>query len=195
MSLTSAALVTLADVKTFLGISGLSENDGNLEMVIEGVSAAFTNYADADFKSATYTSAKLDGYGRTYLYLPHFPVTTFTSLYEDETLLVKDTDYYVDTDWGILYRLPSGWPSDLPALCWGQGRQLYTATYVAGYATVPLDVKLACLVEVARQYEVIDKRMWGETSRTVEGVSVSLNTDELLGSTKATLDRYMRLEI
>ena len=179
MSLSANALITLAEAKSFLGLGNISTGDAILETVIEGVSASFSSYADADFKSATYTSAKFDGNGKTYFYLPHFPVTTFTSLYEDDTLLVKDTDYWVDTDYGIVYRIRSLWPEIGNTARWTTSRQGITVTYVAGYAAVPSDVKYACLNEVGRAYEMVDKHMFGETSRSVEGVSISLSTDEL----------------
>jgi len=197
MSLTANALISVADFMLFMGWPPEShaEDIPVVEMVIEGVSASFSNYADADFKSATYTSVKLDGTGKTYLFLPHFPVTTFTSLYEDDTLLVKDTDYWVDTDLGILYRIITNWPSSESVGRWTSARQGLTVTYAAGYATVPPDVKMACLLEVGRAYEMVKNHMFGETSRTVEGVSISLSTDELLLSTLAVLGRYSRTQI
>jgi hypothetical protein len=68
-------------------------------------------------------------------------------------------------------------------------------TYVAGYATLPADIKLACLIEVGRAFAMVDHKMFGESSRTVDGTSVTLNTDELLPATLATLGRYTRTRI
>jgi uncharacterized phiE125 gp8 family phage protein len=187
MSLSTSALVTLADVKTFLGLQNISASDAILEIIIEAVSASVTSEASPDLKSTTYTAEAYDGTGKSYFYLDHYPVTTLTSVVEDDTTLVKDTDYFSDDDEGILEK-PVGYK-------WTTARGGVVVTYVAGYATLPADIKLACLIEVGRAFAMVDHKMFGESSRTVDGTSVTLNTDELLPATLATLGRYTRTRI
>jgi hypothetical protein len=195
MSLSANAIITLADAKTALGRQATSEGDEILEMVIEAVSASFQNEASPDLKSATYTAEAYDGNGRSYFYLDHYPVTTFTSLAEDGTTLVKDTDYFVDMDEGIVEKGCTGWPGLMYPAKWTANRGGIVVTYVAGYSTLPADIKLAALVEVGRQFSMIREKMFGESSRTQEGMTISVNTDELLPSTLATLGRYVRVQI
>lgn len=195
MSLTSAALVTLADVKTFLGFQNVSTHDAILEMVIESVSASISNEASPDFKSAVHTAEAIDGTGKSYLYLDHYPVTTLTSVVEDGVTLVSGTDFYPDLDEGLLEKARSNWPWYDVQARWTTQKQGVVVTYTAGYATIPADVKLACLIEVGRAFAMVDHKMFGESSRSVEGTSVTLNTDELLPSTLATLARYARTRI
>lgn len=195
MSLTSAALVTLADVKTFLGLQNISTSDAILEIVIEAVSASIANESFPDFKSATHTAEKYDGTGKSYLYLDHYPVTAMTTVVEDGVTLVKDTDYFVDMDEGLLEKARYSWPGYDSQAVWTTSKQGVVVTYTAGYATVPADVKLACLIEVGRAFAMVDHKMFGETSRSVESVSVTLSADELLPSTLTTLGRYTRTRI
>lgn len=195
MSLSTSAIISLADYKTFMGTPNLSPNDAVVEMVIESVSELFDNVVECDLTSATYTAETIDGSGRSWLYLPHWPVTTFTTCVEDGTTLVKDTDFYVDYDRGILDKVTMEWPWYSETPIWTNKRHGVVNTYTAGYITLPADIKLAALVETARQFDVIQKRMFGESSRSLEGVSVTINTDELLPATLSTLSRYMRVRI
>lgn len=195
MSLSANAIISLADYKTFMGTPNLSPNDAVVEMVIESVSEIFSSIVECDLTSATYTSETIDGSGKSYLYLPHWPVTTFTSCIEDGTTLVENTDFYVDYDRGILDKANSGWPYYEDQMLWTRKKRGVVNTYTAGYTTLPMDVKLAALVETARQFDVINHKMFGESGRTQEGVSVEINTDELLPGTLTTLGRYVRVRI
>jgi hypothetical protein len=186
----STALVTMDDVRNFLGIAPgkKSEDTPLLTTIIEAVSTTFQNECSADLKpiaSATYT---LDGNGRSYLYLPNYPVTALTVLTEDDWTLTKDTDFSVDYDNGIIEKITSG-------MKWTTARQAIDVTCAVGYATLPTDIKLACLVEVARKYNLIKQGMFGESSRTLEGVSITVSTDELLPATLVTIERHERVKI
>jgi len=192
---TATALVTLADVKTFLGMANVSTGDAILETIIEAVSASMSNEASPDLKPATYTAEKYDGTGKSYLYLDHYPVTTLTTVVEDGATLVKDTDFFIDMDEGLLEKARSNWPWYDVQATWTTKNQAVVVTYAAGYAAVPADIKLDCLIEVGRKYAMVDHKMFGESSRSVEGVSVTVDTGDLLPATLATLGRYKRTRI
>ena len=186
MSLSTTALITLADFWTFMGWPAGDHDDATaqVETIIESVSAAFHDGVGCDLQSAVHTAETMDGSGKTYLYLAHWPVTVFTSLTEDTVALTENTHFYVDYAYGILDR-----HSDTT---WTSSRRGIVVTYTAGYAAVPADIKLACLVEVARAFETARKKMWGQESHSVDGNSYSLSLDELLPSTVATLAKYTR---
>lgn len=195
MSLSANAIITLADAKAFLHKQNISTDDDIIETVIEAVSATFQNEAGPDLKSVTYTAEVNDGTGKSFLYLPHYPVTTLTSVVEDGSTLVKDTDYFIDMDGGILEKANYGCGYHSFSGRWTRSKGGVVVTYVAGYATLPADIKLAALIELSRKCSMIEHSMFGETSRTVENVSITVNTDELLPATIATLGRYTRLRI
>lgn len=195
MSLSAAALITYEEAEKFLQKQNVSVETFILEAVIEGVSALFSDMVDCDFNSATYTAEAIDGSGTPWLYLPHWPVTVFTTCVEDGATLTKDTDFYVDYDLGIMDKPKYGWPTANYQSRWTTSKAGVVNTYTAGYAAVPADVKLACLMEVGRLYEIAQKKMFGESTRSLEGVSVTINTDELMPSTLSTLGRYVRVRI
>lgn len=58
---------------------------------------------------------------------------------------------------------------------------------------IPKDLELACMKQVAKDWKRQDKQEWGETSRSFDGGSISIEVSELLKDVKATLDRYRRL--
>lgn len=188
-ALSDDALVTVDDVRTFLGLKSGSSPEADIKLVpiIEAVSAAMSGSADCDFLPVEDIEETKNGTGMSYLYLDHWPVVDLTSVVEDEVTLVEDTDFYLDYDLGILWKLYSG--------KWTTRRRGVVVTYDAGHEAVPADVKLAAIVESARAFSSLDKQMFGESSRTEDSVSITINTDELLPATLETLGRYRRVQI
>ncbi|HUT61294.1 MAG TPA: hypothetical protein VNA25_25885 [Phycisphaerae bacterium] len=186
MSLSDEAIITLADFQALMGW-GAGDHDeavAQVEAIIEAVSASFHASVDCDLQEAVHTADALDGTGKTYLYLAHWPVTTFTSLTEDTVALTENTHFYVDYAYGILDRYPG--------TKWTSSRRGIVVTYTAGYEEIPFDIKQACLIECARAYEIARKKIWGEESRSVDGNSASINLDEFLPATVAVLAKYTR---
>lgn len=81
----------------------------------------------------------LDGPGGDTLMLPEYPINSITSVHLDSTRTwgaeAEITDHYVDPVLGVLYR-DTGW---------GKVRQSIRVVFNGGYATVPEDLKEACL--------------------------------------------------
>lgn len=194
MSLNANALVTVAELRDYLGLTS-SDSAVALEIIVNSVSQEFEDEVDCDLFSDTYTSEAIDGSGRSYLYLPHWPVTTFTSCVEDGETLVKDTDYFVDMANGILTKSRTPWPTYEYQLNWTTQRGGVVNTYIAGYAAVPADIKLACLKQCAVEYQRMKQKTWGETSRSIGDGSSSYSEPGLLPDVKAVLERYERVEI
>ncbi len=78
------------------------------------------------------------------------------------TAIVDPSTYDVDAGPGLVYPIPDP-PSNFPIAAgrfdfldgearWGSGRRRWQAMYTNGYATVPADVQLACLMLVAGRY-------------------------------------------
>jgi hypothetical protein len=78
MSLDSNALVTLAEAKTYLGISG-SDDDTLLNSLINNSSTAIESYCDRNFIAQNY-SEFYNGLGQRKLRLRNFPVTSIQRL-------------------------------------------------------------------------------------------------------------------
>jgi hypothetical protein len=145
----SQDLTLLATVKAELGITVTTE-DPAIETWIDQASAACAAYCNRVFGSETVTETfrnltsirdRLRREKPDVLLLERFPVTAFTSIVEDGTALIEDTDYECDPATGRLYRLLSdglvNWEFDKLAV-----------TYTGGYAllgALPLTIERACI--------------------------------------------------
>jgi hypothetical protein len=199
--MSGANIVTIDEAKAHMGSSGVVPDQASVETAIETVSRRFASFFGmTSLRKTTYTSVALDGTGERYLYLPAYPVVSITSIYEDGVLLVENTDFYVDYEAGIVERagtLLTGYEETTGYGKWLDKRKAVVVTYVAGYdisgtVTLPWDIKAAALNEAARMAIAIKNSMFGETSRSLEGATISFETGEFLPDTLATLKRYRR---
>ena len=88
MSLDPKAIVSLADVKAYLG-NPPADQDPILELLVNQTTKLVEAFLDRTLISTEYASLKLDGPRSEYLYLPNWPVTELASVYEDDILLVE----------------------------------------------------------------------------------------------------------
>lgn len=153
------ALITVADLKTYLGITSASE-DTFLALLVSGVDAAVKRYLNREIESATYTGEVYDGSGGMSLFLEEFPVTAIsevkvsddffggydntTGAFESANLVwVRNTDYIVrrldesERNVGELISTRGVWP---------EGVANVRVTYTAGYTTVPQAIQQACFL-------------------------------------------------
>jgi len=138
-------LVSLANTKTFLGITN-NEKDDVLNILIAAMSDFIEGYCSRTFASTVYTDEEYDGNAAYEMRLKNFPVITFTSLEKnnkwnnnDDWEDVDTEDYWVDLDTGIVTK----------TTVFNKGKQNYRANYTAGYATIPNDLQYACMVMVS----------------------------------------------
>jgi len=185
MAVAANALITLAESKTYRQITGAT-HDTILETLIDSVSTRFESRCRREFKSATDATLYLDGNGEKELALPRSPVTSIVSVTEDETVLTEgdDEDYrlYTSNNDAYLYRLGTNWIKG--------AKKILLTTFLAGFVTVPADLKLACMKQVAFEFDKYLKKNLGETSRSLDGVSVSLTEDGLLKEVEEVLRHY-----
>lgn len=113
MALASWALTTLADAKSFLGLS-TSAFDAQLEACIDEVSARMEIYCARHLKSAVFQKVtspasdnrlRLDGNNRTQLRLPEYPVTALAAaayLEDGVETSINVTNATIDGEAGII---------------------------------------------------------------------------------------------
>lgn len=149
MALTDAALTTLANVKTALGISGSSE-DTRLERIIEAASALAANYCSRVFEVPITDDAlgtlteKQAGVGTPFLILNRPPIDEDQSIAVSIDGVTESTSNYEvhDAKGGVLYHKVGTWLITAPA-AWGISRppafnfprKLISITYRGGYVT------------------------------------------------------------
>lgn len=188
---TTIALVTMDEAKEFIKKTD-DTNITTLELIVNSVCEFIRGYTGRTLPSTVYTSLLLDGSGWPDMWLPNWPVTTLTSLYENDTLLTKDTDFYIYEETGKLTRIASAWPSELGI--WTERPKGIKITYTAGYsaAAMPKDLKTACLIQTADYWTKFLHNSWGESTRSVASQSVTVIEGDILPVVKATLARYRR---
>ena len=182
-TLPSNALATRKEVKDYLNITGADNNlDNQINDLIGRVSSAFEGYCGRAFVEATYTEY-YDGNGQSKLFLDNYPVTAITSIHEDADWvwgsadLIDSSDYRILDERGIIY---DG--------IFGTGEQNVKIVYTAGYATLPTDLKQACIEEVGRKIK--HRTDYDEIAKTLSDGSVQYTEKEFLAQTIATLNRY-----
>lgn len=135
----NADLTVLANLKSFLNILD-AVNDTILQAIITHVSAEIEALCDRSFHDATYTEYH-NGEMESILITRQYPIISITSIHDDTgreygsgTLI--DSGSYAFYEDGRVY---------LDTLVFSQGIKNVKIVYVAGYATIPSDLELACI--------------------------------------------------
>lgn|SRR5574343_22681 len=191
------ALVTLADTKTYLGISGNSY-DVFLQSQIDLLSEVVENYCGRKFASATYVQTY---YWQDFvstqnsLSLFHYPASSITSVEIDGVALAV-ADFRAHLPSGVIY-------SDQFKNKW----DTVEITYVAGFSTIPLTIQTTIYDLVGQRYNKHTSGVALNFGSDVQRVSIpgtisidfdySLTTNErsnafgsILGSSLNALDFY-----
>ena len=95
---------------------------------------------------------------------------------------VGEEDFEVYSTEGKIY-LYSGFP---------EGRRNIYTDYVAGYTTIPDDLKLATLILIKNIYQRRSEESFGNTSYSVSGISLSFEQDGIPIQVKQILHKYKR---
>jgi hypothetical protein len=200
MSVAASSLITLDQLKAYLGPSFEgNQNDGLLELLIDSVTVMFDSHLGRTLAKTTYTNLYFDGTGKENLYLPNWPIVSITSIYEDDVLLTEgvDSDYVLYADIGILKRVSGAWLKGLKTVktTLVAGYVVQGAAPLAGETALPANVKLACMIQVSREWKKTQGSEWGESSRTFPDGSTSRIERGLLKEVEEILDHYRRIRI
>ena len=143
-------LVSLSALIVFLGIAtGDTDYDEMCEQSIDGASWYLNSETGRKLKARNLTEY-YDGDGTAKLMLEQRPINAMSSIYSDpvrafgSTTLVDSDDYELYGDEG--YVVFTSTSIDV-------GHRVLKATYNAGYATIPYDLKQACIELAALWYE------------------------------------------
>jgi len=167
MPLSSHALTTLAEAKTYLKLN-VTDYDSTIERLINAASEAIEKYCNRHFEKAIYTEW-YKGHGRQLLLLNQFPIVSVTSVTIDGSAYTEgeDNDFTIDSEAGMLFRAV-GWPGNRYYGGLTQDpmarRRNIKVVYEAGYVlpkdvspetprTLPYDLEQACLLLVHFYYK------------------------------------------
>lgn len=152
-------LCTLAECKTFLGISGTSQ-DSNIQSHIASASDAISEYLHRVVVSEVVEETfwtRLET-----MIVERFPIVSIASITERDTVLTAGTDFVAEVRVGMIYRLING-----ERRPW-QGKTVIR--YTGGFATVPTSIKEATFLAVKGFMETLDREA-GIKSERLEGAS------------------------
>jgi hypothetical protein len=142
-------LITLQEYKDMEGISN-PKDDYNLDRIIDAVSALVKTYCATSFVDF-YNVNKVETFHPRWrsniIQLTETPLVSVSLVEERDNLtsayttLTVDKDYYLNMETDSLFRVTSvGGDKD-----WSIGPGAVKVTYRAGYASCPLDLKLAVI--------------------------------------------------
>jgi hypothetical protein len=174
-----ADLITLEDYKTYKGLSSFSE-DAKITPLLSSVTQLVKTYCGRTF--IDYYSTDLTEYFNNtwlveFIQLKESPVVAITGVYERASTtdsyvaLVAFTDYYLDTATDCIHRVNS---SGTGYTTFAQGPGAIKVVYKGGFATCPLDLKMA-VMDLVTYYLKEDYK----TSRSLG--SASMNTSAPVG--------------
>lgn len=183
-------LTSLANVKSWMTIPDTS-NDVLLTRLISAASAFLINWLNRSVLQGTYTAEKYNGNGKVVLHLNNWPIQSVSQLLVNGVIVQASPDGlsngYVFDD-KFIYLLGANVNSFPPGV-FGKGIRNISVTYVAGYATVPLDIEQACIELVSLKFK--ERGRIGIQSQQVPGqASVSYSPRDLGKDTKAMLQNY-----
>jgi uncharacterized phiE125 gp8 family phage protein len=210
MAVSTAALVSLTDTKTFLGVSGTT-SDARIESLIDAWSDRIERLCSRQFVARAYTT-RVSGSGTENLLLPQRPVSAIgsvTMIYgagtQEITTAIQSTEYRADLERGILYRLGGAywnWNDDAVSV-WSAGFKNYQVVYTAGYASssIPADLQLIAKECIAGSYFAsggvnpnVKSESLGDYSYAVgdgtTGVPESVANDPIAGHIMSRLARW-----
>lgn len=183
------ALASLDDIRNFYGLLGTGKDDDLIEDLLDQVSKTIESFCDRTFDSDTYTEY-FDGKGSAWLHPTYYPITSVTGIWDDTewswgaSTEISDSEYRVSNDGRFVL---------LKNTYFGDFRENIKITYVAGYTTIPNDLKLACIEETVRRYK--RRQEVDVTGRTMEDGSTTVMAGDMLPQTKDVLKRYRNKRI
>lgn len=180
-------LTTLASVKEYLRIAK-DNDDGLLQSLITGISAAIQQYLNRVILSSDYVMVKNGaGYGQMVMPFDNWPCTAVTSVNLGGTVITQITinnfsnrGYRFDTQNLYLsgYVFPRGWANVI-------------IDYTAGYETVPASIQQAANQWIGYEYREIDHI--GHSSKVLAGENVQFITDAMPKDVELMLSTWKKV--
>lgn len=173
---------TLAEAKAWLKIS-TDTDDTVLESLISAESARIDAYLSRALASQSYDIV-FGGNGKQSMVFQQYPITAVASVEIDGVAVPA---YSSSTGYGYTF---SNWRIQLIGKSWTWGVNNCHVVFTAGYATIPADIRQACLELVALRYR--ERERIGHSSKSIGGETVSFVIAEMTDSVKQKLNQYRR---
>jgi len=190
VTLSTYALTDLDRVKGYRLAQGeelntTTEQQDLIKNLINIYSTIIENYCDRKFKSREYTEY-YDGDGSDTLFMNQYPVSTITSINDDQDWLWSDTTV-INSNY---YRIVDSRYIVMKNNLFTVAKQSVKAVYTAGFTTTPEDINNACATEVIRAFDGITNL--GVESISFLEVSETFVPMPFLPQTRLVLNNYKR---
>lgn len=174
-------LATLADLKTYLGITD-NASDSVLNLLLGSASDEFESLTSRSFTADTVDRIEeTDGKGTMDLFLKKYPVKSFVKIerFADGTWSEIDSgSYRVTANTGIVRLAFQSVP----------GFSNYRSTYRGGFDQIPKDIQMAVIERASALFN--QRNSDGISSETVNGDSVSYREAKMPESFSKAVTRY-----
>lgn len=198
LQLNNNALISLEDLKQFLGID---QDDHSKDFILTVYINGISDYIQGPGQSmlATDYVEQYQGTGTQNLILKHKPINSIASLKQGNSDV---KDYEILSGLGILYR-NSGWPLDGSSNPFMHDRVNWSYKYIevkynAGYQTVPSDLLMVLLGMIDSMYSMnIDADSKSMKSYKISDVSITWRDTvmALSPSDQAIISKYKGINI
>ena len=187
-------LAAVSDIKTMLGITS-SGQDTLLALIKAAIEQRVKKITGRDLlvPSTPYTEY-YNGDGGNVLRVDQRPIISVTSIYSDPArnfgaeTLIPAADLIGDAKSYALGFV------ELLTFRFLKGLKSTKITYSAGYSTVPADLSHAVRMIVCKEFKVIDKKMFAETSQQVGDMQITLSPDKWPKDAMETIQAYRRID-
>ena len=182
-------LVSLADVKTFMGITG-TDSDDVLNLIISQVDQYVKTYTKRDLESAVIADEEHTTDGQTNLYLvDEAPITVAPVITFDGDAVDSD-EYDVFNDEGLIVfkSVPS------------YATKKLLISYTGGFVTIPLDLQMAVTKIVAGVFNNRKATSGVKSEKLGDyaiayGDSGASDIDAVIDANRSILDAYSKNEL
>lgn len=187
-------LASVSDLRSYPGLNTVSQTDENwLVLLARGFSQQVENRTGRKIKLADYVEYFSPPRGSRFLQVSAFGDSTsavsevredFDGVFPSDSV-VDTAGYVFDAATGLLARRDSFWRSGVRSV-----KVTLNGGIAASSETVPADLKLACVMQVAYWYQ--RRNELGVTQRTMQGGSISISEPrDWLPEVQALVDPYM----
>lgn len=183
-------LVTFAEAQPYVGAP--AGDQAYVEQIITSASEWINGYVGYVLVGTDYDGTDddslYDGDGSNSLWTKQFPLNTITTIHQDadrtfgSDTLIAASDYVFYSTGKIL----------LPNDRWYVGAKTIKVVYNAGYATIPDDLKQACIAIVDYYYKAFRDHRFGDGGETTVDYTISY-IHGIPTEAKKLCDKYKRL--
>jgi len=179
------ALLLVSDCSTYIAFDIADQTQvDKIQLLINQASDFIVKYLKYNPKATSYHLTNLFQLNTNKFSLPNYPVNSITSLTISGTSYTQNTDYFLDSDSGVLSFYNS---------FQGLRPNLVDCVYNAGYSVLPSDLFSACLELITWNYTRVNTSSFGVKSQITGENQTTVSELQAPLSIRNVLDSYKRI--